>query len=93
MEKCKCGGSYKITTSEMPINTRNKEVGVPVIENLSILKCNVCGNVIIPEESKFYIELIRNKNRSRLEEETGRKKTKNVSNQYKLSSLIKLITK
>ena len=69
---CKyCGGKFKVSTTEYTIRSRHAKKAETTIENLSVNECTICGHVEMPESSERYIEMIREKIRKEMEEQTN----------------------
>lgn len=71
---CKyCGGKFKISTTEYTIRSRHAKKAQTTIENLSVNECTICGHIEMPESSERYIEMIREKIRKEMEQQTSYK--------------------
>lgn len=69
MSRCKlCGGSFKNNTKEHVLKTRNKNNPERIIENLDVLECTICGNVVIPDTSEKINNFFRVKARREMAE-------------------------
>lgn len=69
MKKCKtCGGSFKFSTVEYTIETRHITKPCIEIENLPVLKCNICGQTEITDQGYKLIEQLENKLQKEMEE-------------------------
>ena len=69
---CKyCGGKFKVSTTEYTIRSRHVQKAETTIENLAVNECTICGHVEMPESSERYIEMIREKIRKEMEQQTN----------------------
>lgn len=76
---CKyCGGKFKVSTTEYTIRSRHAKKAETTIENLAVNECTICGHVEMPESSERYIEMIREKIRKEMEEQTNHIEQANI---------------
>lgn len=99
MKKCKnCNNSsFKETTIQHSINTRDENRRVLNIENLPIKECKICGLAEMPERSEEIIDTLKHIVQQEMDravkmekEQTGFKETKETSEmkEQKLGHLV-----